>query len=92
MNEFNTEYVVSLCSPALFPDKKSDSTNSSILRDVSKSETESSAEKNKHLVNFGEKAYDKWVCRFASHPRCGFLACNILHRRLLLGSFKAKSR
>jgi len=56
-----------------------------LLRDISNSETESFAEKIKHLIKFGEKIDNKWVYRFASHPRFAFWAYNILYRRRLLG-------
>ena len=54
------------------------------MRDISKSDTESFAEKIKHLIKFGEKIDGKWSYRFASHPRFGFWAYNILYRRRLL--------
>ena len=57
----------------------------SLLRDVPKNETELFAEKIKHLVKIGEKIDSKWVYGFASHPRFGFWANKILHRRRLLG-------
>ena len=84
LNEFNTEYLASLCFPTLFPDTKGDPTNSCLLREISNSETESCAEKIKHLIKFGEKHDGKWLYRFASHPRFAFWAYNILYRRRLL--------
>ena len=86
-NEFNTEYLASLCFPTLFPDTKGDTTNSSTVRNISNSncETESFSEKIKHLIKFCEKIDNKWVYRFASHPRFAFWAYNILYRRRLLG-------
>jgi hypothetical protein len=49
--------------PTLFPDEKGDPTNSGILRDVALQE------RVKHLLKFAKMIYDKWVYRFASHPR-----------------------
>ena len=72
LNEFNTEYPSSLCFPALFPDTKGDPTNSCLLRNISKSATESFAEKIKDLIKFGEQIDGKWVYRFASHPRFAY--------------------
>ena len=79
LNEFNTEYLASLCFPTLFPDTIGDPTNSYLLHNISKSETESFAEKIKHLIKFGEKIDGKWVYRFASHPRFAYWAYNILY-------------
>ena len=85
LNEFNREYLASLCFPTLSPDTKDDPTNSCLLRNISKSETESFAAKIKHLIKFGEKIDGKWVYRFASHPRFACWACNTLYRKRLLG-------
>ena len=59
--------------------------NSCLLRDVPKSETELFAEKIKHLAKIGEKIDSKWVYGFPSHSRFGFWTYKILHRRRLLG-------
>ena len=72
LNEFNTKYPTSLCFPALFSDKIGDPKNSCLLRNISRSETESFAEKIKDLIKFGEKVDGKWVHRFASHPRFAY--------------------
>ena len=74
LNEFNIEYLASLCFPTLFPDTKGDPTNSCLLRNISKSESESLAEKIKHLIKVGEKIDGKWVYRLASHPRFAYRA------------------
>ena len=85
LNQINMEYLASLCLLTLSPETKRDRTNSCLLRDVPKSETELFAEKIKHLVKIGEKIDSKWVYGFASHPIFGFWAYKILHRRRLLG-------
>lgn len=71
--------------PTLFPDGKGDPTNNALLRDTSDSITDAFASKLKHLIKFGEKIDGKWVYRFASHPRFGYWAYNMLYRRRILG-------
>ena len=41
LSEFNTPYLASLAFPTLFPDTKGDPTNPAIVREISRSETES---------------------------------------------------
>ena len=90
LNEFNTQYLAKLCFHTLSTNTKGDPNK----------ETESVAEKIKHLIKFGEKIDGKWVYRFASHPRFAYWAYNILHRKRLLGqgnyflkiNFKAKAK
>ena len=91
-NQYRTEFLATMSFPSLFPDGKGDSTNTALLRNISESETESFAQKIKHLIKFAEKIHNKWVYRFASHPRFAYWAFNILYRRRLLnqGNFFIK--
>lgn len=83
-NELNTAYLASLCFPVLFPDTNGDPKSCYLLRYILKSETESFAEKNKHLIRISEKQMI-WVYRFTFPSRFGFWAYNILYLRCLLG-------
>jgi len=85
LSEFKTEYLATMAFPTLFPDGKGDPTNFSTRKSISKSETEAFSEKVKHLIRFAELIDGKWVYRYASHPRFGFWAYNMLYRRRLLG-------
>ena len=64
--------------PTLFPDGKGDPTNQSILRDIPLQE------RIKHLLKFAECIDDKWVYRFASHPRFLYWAFNMIQRKHIL--------
>ncbi|XP_066914869.1 uncharacterized protein [Clytia hemisphaerica] len=93
LSEFNTPYLASLAFPTLFPDTKGDPTNPAIIREIAKSETESFAEKLKHLIKFAEiDDKGKWFYRFASHPRFSFWGFNMLYRKRLIsqGNFFIK--
>ena len=81
-----------LSFPSLFPDAKSDPMNNALVRNISENETEAFSQKIKHLIKFAEKVNGKWVYRFASHPRFGCWAFNVLYRRRLLsqGNFFIK--
>ena len=85
LNEFSVQYLAAMSFPTLFPDGKGDPTNNAILLDTSDSVTEAFANKLKHLIKFGEKINDKWVYRFASHPRFAYWAYNMLYRKRILG-------
>ena len=91
-NEYKTEFLATISFPSLFPDGKGDPTNRALVRNISENETESFAQKIKHLIKFAEKKHGKWVYRFASHPRFTYWAFNILYRRRLLnqGNFFIK--
>ena len=39
----------------------------------------------KHLLKFTELETGKWVYRFASHPRFGYWALNMIQRKQALG-------
>ena len=71
--------------PTLFPDGKGDPTNSAIIYNTSDNITEAFALKLKHLIKFGKNIDGNWVYRFASHPRFGYWAYNMLYRRQILG-------
>ena len=85
LNEFNVQFLASLAFPTLFPDGKGDPTNSAVVSDISSNETQSFAEKLKHLIKFAEHKDGQWVYRFASHPRFAYWAYNILYRKRILG-------
>lgn len=84
-NEFSTPCLATLAFPTLFPDGKGDPTNHALLRQVSANETESFSLQLKHLIKFAEKIDGRWVYRFATHPRFGYWAYNILYRKRLIG-------
>ena len=84
INEFSTPCLATLAFPTLFPDGIGDPTNKMILREISQSETESFSLILKHLIKFGEKRNGKWHYRFASHPRFGYWAYNMIYRKRLL--------
>ena len=62
-----------------------DPTSQATVRNISNNDTESFAQKIKHLIRFAEHVNGKWVYRFASHPRFAYWAYNILYRRRILG-------
>ena len=66
--------------------------NHAIASNISENETESIAQKVKHLIKLGEKIDNTWVYRLASHTRFAYWAFNILYRRRLLsqGNFFIK--
>lgn len=49
------QFLASLAFPTLFPDGKGDPTNSAVVSDISNNETQSFAEKLKHLIKFAEQ-------------------------------------
>ena len=85
LNEFSIQYLASMSFPTLFPDGKGDPSNNAIIYNTSDNNTEAFALKLKHLIKFGENIDGKWVYRFASHPRFGYWAYNMLYRRRILG-------
>ena len=74
LNEYQTQYLATMAFPTLFPDGKGDPTNQALQRNVPLSE------RIKHLMKFGGKIDDKWVYRFANHPRFGYWAFNMIQR------------
>ena len=84
-NEVRTEYLATMSFPTLFPDGIADPTSQATVRNISNNDTESFAQKIKHLIRFAEHVNGKWVYRFASHPRFAYWAYNILYRRRILG-------
>ena len=84
-NEFTTSCLATMAFPCLFPDGKGDPTNVAIHRNISTSETESFSLKLKHLIKFSEYINSRWYYRFASYPRFGYWAYNMLYRKRLLG-------
>ncbi len=78
INEYVTPYLATMAFPTLFPDGNGDPTNPSLVRDVSL------AERVKHLLKFAENKNGKWLYRFASHPRFGYWAFNMIQRKRIL--------
>ena len=74
INEFDVQYLASMAFPTLFPDGKGDPTNKAVHSEISDSATQSFADKLKHLIKFAEKRDEKWIYRFASHPRFAYWA------------------
>ncbi|CAH3134206.1 unnamed protein product [Porites lobata] len=60
------------------PEHGGDPTNPSLRRDIPL------GERVKHLLKFGENKNDKWVYRFATHPRFGYWALNMIQRKRIL--------
>ena len=79
-NEFATPRLATLAFPTLFPDGNGDPTNPALVRQLSDSETESFSMHLKRLIKFGEQENDRWIYRFATHPRFGYWAYNMLYR------------
>lgn len=63
--------------PTLFPDGKGDPTNQALTRDIPL------LARVRHL-KFAEKINNKWVYRFASHPRFSYWAFNMIQRKRTL--------
>ena len=78
LNEYQVSNLATMAFPTLFPDGKGDPTNQSILRDIPLQE------RIKHLLKFAECIDDKWVYRFASHPRFLYWAFNMIQRKRIL--------
>ena len=84
-NEYSTQFLASLAFPTLFPNCSGDPTNNSLVRDIARNENEAFAKKVKHLMKFAELIDGKWHYRFASHPRFGYWAYDMLYRHRILG-------
>ena len=65
-SEYSTEFLATLSFPSLSPDGKGDPMNHALVRNISENETESFAQKIKHLIKFAENINGKWTYRFAS--------------------------
>jgi hypothetical protein len=78
LNEYQVSHLATMAFPTLFPDGKGDPTNQGLLRDVSLQE------RIKHLIKFAEIIDDKWVYRFANHPRFSYWAFNMIQRKRIL--------
>ena len=78
LNEFTTEGLATMAFPTLFPYGKGDPTTNDRQYSVSYSEA------FKHLVSFGEIRNNKFLWRFASHPRFMYWALNMKQRHHLL--------
>ena len=71
--------------PTIFLDGRGDPTNHATTSTITENETESFAQKIKHLIRFAEKIDGSWTYKFAAHPRFAYWSYNILYRRRLLG-------
>lgn len=78
LNEYTTPFLATMAFPTLFPDGKGDPTNPSIQRDVTFSS------RIQHLLKFAENVDDKWIYRFAAHPRFSYWALNMIQRKRAL--------
>ena len=73
-NEFTTEGLATMAFPTLFPYGTGDPTTKDREQPVSLSES------FKHLISFGERRNNKFIWRFASHPRFMYWALNMKQR------------
>ncbi|CAB3978949.1 Hypothetical predicted protein [Paramuricea clavata] len=78
LNEYSTPFLATMAFPSLFPDSRGDPTNPCLLHNVTFSS------KVQHLIKFAEKNDNKWVYRFASHPRFSYWALDMIQRRRAL--------
>ncbi|CAN0181071.1 unnamed protein product, partial [Laminaria digitata] len=78
LNEFKTQGLCTLCFPALFPYGKGDPT------DVARRNKVTNAEAFKHLMRYYDGPGRGEYLRFATHPRFGHWAQNMLERHRLL--------
>ena len=78
LNEYVTPFSATMAFPTLFPDGKGDPTNPAILKNVTLKE------KVKHLIKFAEKRDNKWIYRFAYHPRFSCWALHMIQRKQIL--------
>ena len=78
INEYQISHLATMAFPTLFFDGKGDPTNLALLRDVHLQE------RVKHLLKYAEVINDKWVYRFASHPRFSYWAFNMIQRKRIL--------
>lgn len=78
LNEYSTPFLSTMAFPSLFPDSRGDPTNPCLLHNVTFSS------KVQHLIKFAEKNDNKWVYRFASHPRFSYWALDMIQRRRAL--------
>ena len=74
INEFTTEGLATMAFPTLFPYGTGDPTTKSRQCSISFSES------FKHLISFGECINNKFVWRFATHPRFMYWALNMKQR------------
>lgn len=78
LNEYTTPYLATMAFPTLFPDGKGDPTTPSVNRDVP------FCNRIKHLLKFGKLVNQRWVYRFANHPRFSYWALNMIQRKRTL--------
>ena len=69
LNEFNTPYLASMSFPTLFTDGKGDPTNVATCRKIANNDTETFAEKIKHLIKFGEYCNGPWGLSVCFPPK-----------------------
>ena len=78
LNGYVTPFLATMAFPTLFSDGKGDPTNPAILKNITLKE------KIKHLTKFAEKKDNKWIYRFANHPRFSYWALNMIQRKQIL--------
>ena len=78
LNGYVTPFLATMAFPTLFSDGKGDPTNPAILKNITLKE------KIKHLIKFAEKKDNKWIYRFANHPRFSYWALNMIQRKQIL--------
>ena len=71
LNEYTTPFLATMTFPCLFPDGKGDPTNPALFSEISLS---------KKVKKFND---EKWVYRFASHPRFSYWALDVIQRKRL---------
>ena len=90
-DEFGTKFSNNGFS-TLFPDRLGDPIDNAAVCDISQSETDSYAQKFKHLVRFGGFINGNWCYSFAARSRFGYWAYNVPYMKRLLsqGNFCSK--
>ncbi len=78
LNKHQIPFLATMAFPTLFPDGKGDPTNEVLVRDVSLGAAV------KHLIKFAENVNNKWIYRFASHPRFSYWVFNMILRKRTL--------
>ena len=78
LNEYATPFLATMAFPTLFPDGKGDPTNPTLYIDIPLSG------RIQHLIKFAECIGNRWVYRFANHPRFTYWALNMVQRKRTL--------
>lgn len=78
LNEYTTPFLATMAFPTLFPEGNSDPTDPSVVRNVSLYDG------IKYLPKFAENIDNKWIYRFANHPRFSYWTFDMLQRKRTL--------